>query len=135
MPLDLNLTNPHKSGGHARKRLPSTTAAASGRWLQICWKQPRSTNKNAEFISTRRSCGVLARLSVVGSQHGLAPGRQEIPHLADLREPPNERSIHPPLQRLLAQNFQRFLRGKGFSVRAVVDQRIINIRHLQDARL
>src|SRR5215472_18270082 len=102
MPLDLNWTNPHTSGGRARKRPPSTTPRIRAMASNLLEATSINKEKRRANLYSAFSLGVCARLCVVRGQHGLAPGRQEIPHLADLREPPNQRSINPPLHCFLA---------------------------------
>ena len=55
--------------------------------------------------------------------------------MADLPKFPNQPRVEPALRRLPAKNFQGFLRSKPSPVRPVFDQRIIDVRNLQDARL
>src|SRR5262249_16185534 len=75
-----------------------------------------------------------APLHVVRGQHGPASGRQEIGHLADARKLPNQRSVEPSIHGFLVEDLERLGGGKGFPVRTIVDQSIIDVRHLQNAR-
>lgn len=65
----------------------------------------------------------------------MAADWETIACLAQSAEFPNQPWVEPSQRRFPAKNLQGFLGAKSCPVRAVFDQRVIDVRNLQDARL
>src|SRR5438552_478026 len=76
----------------------------------------------------------VAPLRVVGSQHRSSSHRKVFAFSADSRKFPHQGSIEPGIRGLPAQSFQGILRGKRVPVRTIGDQRVVNVRNLENPR-
>src|SRR5215467_11743642 len=131
------------SRGSSRTRRPSrTTGVTFISLIILCKKEPfsprtpswpRSGTLGFLWICAADFC--KRPLRVVGGQHGPAPYRQVIAHLADVRKLPNQGSIKPTVHGFLVEDSERFIRGQRFPVGPVVIQCIVDVRNLQNARL
>src|SRR5215469_719778 len=76
-----------------------------------------------------------ALLGVVRGEHRAAVDGKRAARLADAEEFPDQYGVEPAQRCFPAKNFQRFLRTERRTIRTVLDERVIHVGNLEDARL